>query len=397
MKNIKNNFLKLTTLAIALGVGLVSCNKEFNDVAPVQQPAPFNIANSIDSLVRTNSNFTVLKAAIARAGLNSFLQDGTRQITVFAPDDAAFAAIGITSPAAVVALRPGQLDTILKCHILPQYLPSASIVTTAPNMLTPTFFAIAPTVSALVKYNLFPSKRGTNAYVNNVPITQADIMASNGIIHKIGKVLLPTTNTVKSVIASSAQHTYLRAAIARGDSGQVGLGKLDSVANYALANITVLAPVDSAMRVVLYGAFYPSVLANVSAQIRPGIVTMNPGFTTMQVDSAVAVNAQPIAMAQTTTLASTPSNFNLLPVTTVRGIVAYHIFGQRYFGINTQGAGPITTVGGTSLPNVTPDFNGGAVRFLGAGNGGSYSNVTTADIQCINGVVHIVDKVLLPQ
>jgi hypothetical protein len=276
-------------------------------------------------------------------------------------------------------------------------LPSASIVTTAPNMLTPTFFAIAPTVSALVKYNLFPSKRGTNAYVNNVPITQADIMASNGIIHKIGKVLLPTTNTVKSVIASSAQHTYLRAAIARGDSGQVGLGKLDSVANYALANITVLAPVDSAMRVVLYGAFYPSVLANVSAQIRPGIVTMNPGFTTMQVDSAVAVNAQPIAMAQTTTLASTPSNFNLLPVTTVRGIVAYHIFGQRYFGINTQGAGPITTVGGTSLPNVTPDFNGGAVRFLGAGNGGSYSNVTTADIQCINGVVHIVDKVLLPQ
>jgi uncharacterized surface protein with fasciclin (FAS1) repeats len=397
MKNIKNNFLKLTTLAIALGVGLVSCNKEFNEVAPVPQPAPFNIANSIDSLVRTNSNFTVLKAAIARAGLNSFLQDGTRQITVFAPDDAAFAAIGITSPAAVVALRPGQLDTILRYHILPQYLPSASIVNTPPNMLTPTFFAIAPTVSSLIKMNIFPSKRTSGAWVNNVPITQADIMASNGVIHKISRVLLPPTTTVKGFVASSAQHTYLRAAIARADSGQVGLNKLDSVSNNAVANLTLLAPNDNAMRPVLYGAFYPSVLANVSAQIRTSIVSMNPGFTTMQVDSAVAVDAPPIAMAQTTTLANSPANFNLLPVVTVRGIVAYHIFTQRYFGINTLDAGPITTAGGTALPRVTPDFNGGAVRFLGAGNGGNYSNVIVADQQCVNGVVHVVDRVLLPQ
>ncbi len=397
MKNIKNNFLKLITLVSALGVGLAGCNKEFNEVAPVTKPAPFNIANSIDSLVRTNSNFTVLKAAIVRAGLNSFLADSNRRITVFAPDDAAFAAIGLTSPAAVFAFRPGQLDTILKYHILPQYLPSASIATTAPNMITPSFFAIAPSVSPLIKMNLYPSKRSTGAWVNNVPITQADIMASNGVIHKISSVLLPPSSNIKRFIDNSLDHTYLKAAIARGDVGSTGLGRLDSIANNSLANLTVLAPIDAAMRPVLYGALYPSVLASVSTAIRPGIVTANPTFTTMQVDSAVAANAPPIAMMQTTGLANNPTNFNLLPVTVVRGIVAYHIFTQRYFGVNTIGAGPIVTAGGTALPNVTPDFNGGAVRFLGAGNGGNYSNVITADINFVNGVVHVVDRVLLPQ
>jgi uncharacterized surface protein with fasciclin (FAS1) repeats len=397
MKNIRNYFLKLTTCVAMLGMGLIGCNKEFNDVAPVTPPAPFNVANSIDSLVKVNPNFTVLKAAIARAGLNSFLADPNRNVTVFAPDDAAFAAIGITSPAFLAALTPGQLDTILKYHVLPQYLPSASISTTAPNMITPTFFAIAPTLSPLVKMNLFPSKRAAGAWVNNIPITQADIVASNGVIHKIGSVLLPPTSNVKRFIDTSANHTYLKAAIARGDVGSTGLSRLDSVANNAIANLTVLAPVDTAMRQVLYGALYPSVLASVSAQIRPGIVMANPTFTTAQVDSALAVNAPPIAMTQTTGLANNPTNFNLLPVTTVRGIVAYHIFTQRYFGVNTIGAGPIVTAGGSALPNVTPDFNGGAVRFLGSGNGGIYSNVIRANINFVNGVVHVVDRVLIPQ
>jgi uncharacterized surface protein with fasciclin (FAS1) repeats len=402
MKTKINNFLKLTTVVAIAAIGVVGCNKEFNSVAPLPTPPAFNVVNSIDSLVKVNPNFTILKAAIQRAGFNALLADPNRQFTVFAPTDLAFAQIGITSPAATAALPVATLQSILSYHVIPQVFTSAQIPTAAPNVKLPSLLQLG-NISPLVKVNLYPSKRGSNVFVNDVAVATPDVAASNGVVHVIGKVLLPPSTTLKGVIAANSDLSMLQAAIIRADSGIVNSSptRLDSLANFALTNLTIMAPTNTAFAQLIYGIVYPNILTQVSN----AIATANPSFTPAQVTAA----ATPIAQAQATAASTNPATFNLLPVQTVRGIVAYHIFGgapfnpgtgARYFGTNFTGVTSVpTALGGSPFPPVGVD-NTGAMgpRFLGAGNGaGNFSNLVTTDLQALNGVLHKIDRVLLPQ
>lgn len=64
-----------------------SCKKDDDNKTPA--------SNTITDVVSSNSDFTILKAAVVKAGLATTLS-GAGPFTVFAPNDAAFTATGIT-------------------------------------------------------------------------------------------------------------------------------------------------------------------------------------------------------------------------------------------------------------------------------------------------------------
>ncbi len=129
----------------------------------------------------SNPDFSTLVAAIKAAGLVDAL-NGKGPFTVFAPTNAAFAAL----PAGTVEslLKPenkAKLTAILTYHVLPAKIESAALAgktLTSPATLQGSTLAVD----------------GTNGgKINNATVTAADVKASNGVIHVIDKVLLPAS------------------------------------------------------------------------------------------------------------------------------------------------------------------------------------------------------------
>ena len=145
---------------------------------PAPAPAPVEAKDIVDTAVAAGS-FTTLVAAVQAAGLESTLR-GTGPFTVFAPTDAAFAAL----PAGTVEdlLKPENKDklaAILAYHVLPGEVMSSAIGT---QTLTP-----ATVQGATVK--VVGSADGV--MVNDAKVVTADVDASNGVIHVIDKVIMP--------------------------------------------------------------------------------------------------------------------------------------------------------------------------------------------------------------
>jgi len=122
-------------------------------------------------------NFTTLVAAVQAAGLVDTLK-GAGPFTVFAPTDAAFAAL----PAGTVEdlLKPENKDkliAILTYHVVPGKVMAAD--------LTEGMKAASVQGGELT----FTLEGG--AKVNGAVISTADIAATNGVIHVIDSVILP--------------------------------------------------------------------------------------------------------------------------------------------------------------------------------------------------------------
>ncbi len=130
----------------------------------------------IVDIAASNGQFTTLVAAVQAAGLVETLK-GDGPFTVFAPTDAAFAALPHGTVDALLA-DPDALAAILTYHVVPGAVTSDQLVGQRLD--------VATVNGASVHVN------GTNGVtVNNATVTQADIIASNGVIHVIDTVLLP--------------------------------------------------------------------------------------------------------------------------------------------------------------------------------------------------------------
>lgn len=127
---------------------------------------------TLSQLLRDDGRFTVLLEAVEAAGLSGALA-GSGPLTVFAPTDSAFAAL---PSGTLEALTPDDLRAIILGHVLEGAVPSSAAAEVG----------AAETVSgAPLTFALDPLT------VNDAPILEADLEASNGIIHVIGAVLLP--------------------------------------------------------------------------------------------------------------------------------------------------------------------------------------------------------------
>jgi uncharacterized surface protein with fasciclin (FAS1) repeats len=133
----------------------------------------------VETAVAVNADsgeFSTLIAAVVAADLVDTL-NGNRQFTVFAPTDAAFAALGLNA-GNIGALPKADLTNILLYHVTAGRKDAATVVG-------------SDTIRMLNGGSITPSVVGGSAYVNDAEILAVDIKTSNGIIHVIDAVLLP--------------------------------------------------------------------------------------------------------------------------------------------------------------------------------------------------------------
>jgi uncharacterized surface protein with fasciclin (FAS1) repeats len=140
---------------------------------------PASAGDVVDVAMATPRLSTLVKA-IQAAGLVDTLK-GTGPFTVFAPDNAAFRKLPKGALKALLA-NPTALANVLEYHVISGQKIDAA---TAMSMTSP---KSPPTVQG---GTLNVTTVNGKVMINDATVVEADIQASNGIIHIINKVLMP--------------------------------------------------------------------------------------------------------------------------------------------------------------------------------------------------------------
>jgi uncharacterized surface protein with fasciclin (FAS1) repeats len=279
-------------------------------------PPPPPQLKTITQIVVDDPSFSILKAAVVRAGLADALSTGT--LTVFAPDNAAFAASGIDE-AAVNSLPLQDLTNILLYHVVGEKVPSTAV-------------PVSDTVKTLLTTNIYASNNTNGVFVNGIPVKTADIQAANGVIHVISEVLNPPTKTIAELVSEDPELSLLLAAVDKA-------GLVEKVSKPG--KYTVFAPTNDAF--------------------------IEAGFP----------NAQAI---------------NFAPADAVASVANAHLFKTNVFSSDlTAGATEETLEPGVSL---VVDLTPPSVKISTSSN--PASNIISVDIIATNGVIHKIDRLLLP-
>jgi uncharacterized surface protein with fasciclin (FAS1) repeats len=300
-------FLKAVGILLLITGFITSCKKD-------EQPS--TAGKTIADIVNTDANFSLLKKAVEKAELGAALSSGS--LTVFAPDNAAFTAAGIGA-ANIDALPKEDVANILKYHVVGTKVVSGSV-------------PASDTVNTLLGTNIYASKNANGVFVNGIKVKFADVLATNGVIHVIDRVLIPPTETIAEIVINSPDLSLLLTAVVRA-------GLADSVS--AKRKYTVFAPTNAAFNAA--------------------------GFA-----DAAAINAAPVA--------------------TVASIVKAHIFRTNVFAsdlINGQKV-PTLEPGKSILVGTPPP----SVKIDGSSNPVSGIILTGVNIIATNGVIHKIDRVL---
>ena len=139
-------------------------------------PAPQPTTTVVDVIVNSNVHNT-LEAAVVAAGLVETLS-GTGPFTVFAPTDAAFAALPAGTVETLLADPTGTLTQILLYHVVGAQALSTDLTN-------------GQTVATLQGQTVTVTINADGVFINNAQVTVADIVTDNGVIHVIDAVLLP--------------------------------------------------------------------------------------------------------------------------------------------------------------------------------------------------------------
>lgn len=309
---------RIFILALLLLV-VLSCTKNDTKVA-----APPTITDRI----LEDSQFSLLRVAVAYAGVADALKDGN--LTLFAPTDSAFQASGLGNIGAITAMPKEQVRTLILYHTLYGSVASSTI----PSGLN----AVETVNKGIAFFN--KSSDGT-IYVNNAKLIQTDLAVANGYVHKINRVLTPSTGNLLATIQSNANLTFLSAAIKRiGTSNSTLLTTINNA--LSTNNVTVFAPNDDAFKT-------------------------DGRYTT--ISAIESADAQALA--------------NLL---------LYHVTSGVFFSNQLQ-SGTLTSLFTDNKFTVT--VNSGQITLKG-NNNSTAATIKQADLPSTNGVMHIIDQILQP-
>lgn len=134
-------------------------------------PAPRTIADTAAS----TAQLSTLSKLINDAGLTDTLR-AQGPYTVFAPSDEAFKAVP-KSTLDALARDKEQLKAVLSYHVVPGKVMAADVK--------------AGNVKTVQGANVALAKAGTFVTVEEAMVVQADVAASNGVVHVIDRVLIP--------------------------------------------------------------------------------------------------------------------------------------------------------------------------------------------------------------
>ena len=296
---------------------------------------------SIANIAVSNPAFSTLEEAAILGGLAGVLSnpnpnDASGAYTVFAPTNDAFGRLGLNDNTLGVLQTEFLVNTLLY-HVSNGNLASSSI--SAGSMSN----------SALGINRRFVSRDG-ELFINGSKIVATDVEAINGTVHVIDKVILATGgNVVESAIALSSAQVFKTPELSYLVEAVVyaGLGNALSNPN---ANFTVFAPTDQAF-------------INLGAAL---------GLTFTE-----------------------PADVRQLDRDLVTAVLLNHVFADVSADKFTSelSAGTFDSLGDDDIR--LGAYTNGVLSVSGSGNS-SPANMVIPDVQTTNGIVHVIDQVLLP-
>lgn len=404
-------------------------------------------AQTVVDVVVDSPVHNTLETAVIAADLAGTLS-GPGPFTVFAPTDNAFSALPDGVLNELLADPSGALTQILLYHVVNGSALSSGL-------------SDGDQITTLFGQNLAITVNGNGVFINEtVQVTTADIVATNGVVHVIDAVLVPT---VWNAVKNSPIHGTLETAIdlanleetlstdgpftlfAPTDNAFTAIpadvlqalladptGDLTNILLYHVTNGTALAAsLLDGQEITMLNDGIVNVVINANgvfvndAQV---IVTDIPAINgVVHVIDAVLLpaaddnsvfdiianspdhNILEVAIGEaglTTTLdeeagpftifAPTDAAFNALPAGTIDALLAdiptltavltYHVVGGNVLSTDLDNGQVVTTLNGGSV-TVTINSNGVFIN---------NAKVTVADLVGSNGVVHVIDAVLLP-
>ena len=303
---------------------------------------PENATSSIAGLVVANPDFSTLEDAAIQCELvfvlsNPNAGDSSGDFTVFATTNQAFARLGLKNSDDLTALQTDFLTNTVLYHVSNGNLSSSNITEHGKS------------VSAIGIHRRFVTV-GPDRYINGSKILATDVRAENGTVHVIDKVLLATgADIVQSALAlrdtqvfKSPELTFLVEAVLYAELAAA------LSASPVSPSFTVFAPTDAA-------------------------------FRQLGVDLGVPLNV--------------PSDIRQLPKDVVTAVLLNHVVADGGKFTSELNGDRITPLSGLDLG--IAKFSNGDLVVRGKGNTESAKTVIP-DIQASNGVVHLIDRVLLP-
>lgn len=289
-----------------------------------------------------NPHFSALVAAVVKTGLAGALSNPQASLTVFAPTNNAFAQlpapfnnaanIGAISDAAQIAF----LKDVLLYHVLGAEVRSGQIASGSSSATTLKARGASNdnTVYISKAHGLIRLNGGTSVIAKNVN-------ASNGVIHVINKVLFFPTQDIAQIAIGNPNFSTLVAALVKTNLAGVFTGAGD---------FTVFAPTNAAFAVL------PAPFKN-----------------------ATSINA---ITDQAT-------------IDALANILKYHVVASRNFVWDLGYFRQITTLASAPNNKVTT-FGCNNIGFVKGKSNPFFSTIHPTDILATNGVVQVIDRVLLP-
>lgn len=295
---------------------------------------------TIAAIAVENNGFSVLEGAAIQGGVavvlsNANPNDPSGDYTVFAPGNDAFARLGLNTEADLAVLQRGFLTNTLLYHVSNGNLMDSQFMGASPSALGPERRFI---------------QRGSDSYVNGSKIVATNIDAENGTVHVIDKVLLATgADIVQSAVALASAQVFINPELSFLVEAVLYADLAGALtASPGSPSFTVFAPTDAAFRQLGQDLGVP---LNVPADIR-------------QLDKA-----------------------------TVTAVLLNHVVADGGRFTSEMNAGMEMPLGGTAL--TVGAFNNGVLSIQGNGNA-TVANMVIPDVLTTNGVVHVIDRVLLP-
>jgi len=256
---------------------------------------------------------STLVQLVVKAGLVDALKAGT--FTIFAPTDDAFAKLP-DSLLAQLLTNNTLLAEVLKDHVVQGSVESKEIY----NELK-----VPALTGNMIRFNIYAQNAIVTA--NGAKISQADVMASNGVIHYLDNIIVPATKTVVQIVLEDPELSTLLSAMT---AAQVSF-------EFQADNFTLFAPTNAA-----FAALNPADLQ---------LLLANPDK--------------------------------------LEEVVEYHGIAQTLYSAGLYNREVENTIDSNNDPVRITVNNGGVM--VGQGR------VIAADIQAKNGVIHKIDRVLIPR
>jgi len=318
-----------------------------------QDESPTIVDIVVSSAEAEEAEFTVLLAAVQAAdpAIVEALSDPEGLYTVFAPTDAAFVALleALEVTAEDLLADTDLLNDVLLYHVVPGVFFAEDVVALDGSLLGTVLPSSALSVSVT----------DDGAFVQESTIIQTDIEAANGVVHVIDSVLIPDMGDDMEMEEEMDDEEMMEELISIAET-VIAATEGDSPEFTVLLQAVVTAGLD-------------------------GVLTNNGPFTVFAPTDAAFVAALEALGLTAEELLASPD---------LASILAYHVVPGTFYAEDVVAAADMmegefsvaTALSGTA---VTVAVSEDGVTVDGA-------NVVTTDIEASNGIIHVIDAVILP-